>query len=247
MTTFLRPTVSTAQQDSYKSIRQYLVFMAYLAGVKLLLTFLPHMFRSPSQAAVFEWKFVGLWTLAGLVGVALSARTGFPTVWDRAISRRRRVALPVLLGVGFGVLAIATDALTSWTRIVAKQMDLTSIHIEWPASLLIYPGGAIIVEVVYRLLPIPLVLWLTSSLLWRGRGQTAAFWTLAALTSLIEPWGDLDMWKYGAMTATTIFAQDYALNFAQAWLFRKNGFGVSVLMRIVFYMIWHVGYGLLGG
>ena len=47
------------------------------------------------------------------------------------------------------------------------------------------------------------------------------------------------------MTAA-VFAQDYALNFAQVYLFRKSGFAASVHMRVVFYMIWHVAYGLCG-
>jgi hypothetical protein len=51
---------------------------------------------------------------------------------------------------------------------------------------LVYAGGAIIVEVFYRLIPIPLVI-LVSNVLLRGPWQQQVFWVLAALTSLVEP------------------------------------------------------------
>jgi len=247
MDTFLQPTALMPQHRTYSSIQTYMVLMSYLVLVKGLLIFFPQVFRSPTQAAVFEWKFIGLWTLAGLIGVTLSVRTGFPPLWNAAIPKTRRLLFPILLGVGFGVIAVATDVLTGWTDIVARKMGLTSIHIDWPASLIIYPGGAIIVDVIYRLLPIPLLLWLVSNLVLRGRGQVATFWMIAALTSFLEPWGDLGLWKHGAAMTTAVFAQDYALNLTQAYLFRRSGFVSSVMLRIAFYMIWHVAYGLLGG
>ena len=53
--------------------------------------------------------------------------------------------------------------------VAARGHDLPSIHIPFPASLLIYPGGAIIVCVLYYLVPIPLLTWLLSRFLWRAR------------------------------------------------------------------------------
>jgi len=36
---------------------------------------------------------------------------------------------------------------------------------------------------------------------------------------------------------------DYALNLAQVSLFRRGGFFATVLLRVSFYLIWHVVWG----
>jgi len=228
------------------SIRIYLGLMAYLVLVKLILTAFPAVFRSPAQASVFEWPLLALWTGLGLLGVWLSEKTGFPAAWGEKGSNRPRIVIPLLLGTGLGLLAIATDALTGWTKFVAAKMSLPTIHIAFPASVLIYPGGAIIVEVVYRLFLIPLLLWLVSTKLCRGRWQTEIFWVLAILTSLVEPSGDLGLRELGVGAMASVFLQDFGLNLAQAWLFRRYGFLAAILLRVFFYLVWHVLWGLRG-
>ena len=93
---------------------------------------------------------------------------------------------------------------------------------------------------------IPVLLWIVSSLLLRGRGREPTFWTIAALTSLLEPVGDLGLRDQGLPTMTAVFAQDYALNFTQAWFFRKWGFLAAIAVRVAFYAVWHVLPGLAG-
>ena len=231
------------------SLVVYAGLMAYLVAVKLVLTFLPDVFRSPVQAAVFAWPALAVWIVLGGVGVFLAERTGFPPPWGEPGSNRRRLWIPAATGLGLGALAIVTEKLTQWTEIVAAKMNLPSIHIAWPASALIYPGGAIIVEVVYRIFLIPLLLWLISSVILRGRQQERVFWILAALTSLLEPVSqDLHDAIAGPsrVAFAAVFAQDYALNFSQAWLFRRYGFLSAVLLRIVFYFVWHVAWSFAG-
>ena len=98
---------------------------------------------------------------------------------------------------------------------------------------------------LFRLLPIPLALWLISSLALRGRRQAEVFWVLAALTSLIEPVLQdlLGIAPETVSLALTQFVPDYALNFGQAALFRRYGFLAAIAMRVVFYLVWHVAYG----
>ena len=112
--------------------------------------------------------------------------------------------------------------------------------------MLFYPGGAILVEVVYRLLPVPLLLWLISNLLLRGRAQTGVFWVLALLSALIEPaTQDLDAFKFGGsvVLVASAFVPDYLLNLAQVVMFRRYGFLAAIFTRVCFYLIWHVAYG----
>lgn len=232
------------------SLWVYAGLMAYLASVKVVLTFFPAVFRSPSQAKVFAWPAIAIFTGVGLLGVYLADRTGFPAAWGGEISLRRRLLAPTLWGVGLGVLAIVTDLVTGWTQIAAKQMNLPSIHIAWPSSLLIYPGGAIIVEVIYRLFLIPALLWLISSAILRGRAQDRIFWILAVLTSLLEPLSqDLAGLLHGPGQAASaiVFVEDFALNFVQASAFRRLGFFSAIWVRVVFYLLWHVLWPAMGG
>ena len=153
------------------SLKVYPGLMAFLVGIKLTLTYFPQVFRSPAQTAVFEWKFLAIWTVTGLLGVMLAARTGFPSAWGEPGTNAKRVWLPLALGA----VAIITDIATGWSKLVAEKMHLPTIYIAFPASVLIYPGGAVIVEVIYRLLLIPLLLWLISSVILRGRHEQRIF------------------------------------------------------------------------
>ena len=48
--------------------------------------------------------------------------------------------------VALGSVAVGIDAATGWSAALAAQLEVPSINIPWPNSLLIYPGGAIIVD-----------------------------------------------------------------------------------------------------
>ena len=226
-----------------RSASIFLALMAYCVGVKLLLTLMPDVFRSPAQAAVFRWPFLLLWTVLGLAGVWLSSRTGFPAPGEGAMGDKRAFWIGTGLGLALGLCAIVTDKWTGWTSFVAARMGLPSIHISFPASLLIYPGGAVIVEILYRLFPIPFLLFLLGPVLRREGRQEIAFWVLALLLSLAEPIGDFGLRPLGAGVVAAVFLQDYALNLSQAWLFRKAGFLSAIWLRVVFYLVWHVAWG----
>jgi hypothetical protein len=90
---------------------------------------------------------------------------------------------------------------------------------------------------------IPLLLWLVSTLLLRGRWQQPIFWVLAALTSLIEPLTqDMEALALGAPMFAAVIARGFGLNFIQATLFRKYGWLAAILMRVAFYVVWHMLY-----
>jgi len=222
-----------------RSLRVFGALVAYLVLVKLCLLFLPSVLRSPAQAAVFGWPWLAAWAVLGAAGVWLAERTGFPPAWEPG-SLRSRVVDPTVWGLGFGFLAIATDAMTHWTAVIAAKLGQPSIHIPFPASVLVYPGGAIIVEILYRLFPIPAILWVFSKLRLGPEARERAFWALAILTSFAEPLGDLGIRDQGFATMAAVFAQDYALNFAQAVFFRKRGFLAAILLRVAFYVVWHI-------
>jgi hypothetical protein len=127
-----------------------------------------------------------------------------------------------------------------WTALFAQQNELQAFNAPFPGSILFYSGGAIIVEVFYRLLPIPLIMWLA-----RGRGGSVIFWILAVLTSLIEPvTQNLPQFRAETLAvALTMFTFDFGVNMSQATMFRRSGFLAAILVRVAFYLVWHVAYG----
>jgi hypothetical protein len=85
--------------------------------------------------------------------------------------------------------------------------------------------------------------FLVSNLLLRGRGQGATFWSIAALTSSVEGFTSRAFQHEHPVLAAEIFLEDYALNTSQAAVFRKCGFIPSALVRLVFYLVWHILWG----
>jgi hypothetical protein len=83
-----------------------------------------------------------------------------------------------------------------------------------------------------------------------GRGRTQTFWILAILSSAIEPGltqGPAVLAQTGGAIGPAVFAayavHSYAFNFAAAVSFGRYGLLAAVLVRLVYYLIWHVGYG----
>lgn len=225
------------------SVKVWLALMAYLALVKIIITFIPATFRHVSQAQVFTWPALGIFAALSAVGLGLAAKTGFPAVWDERLSYWQRLWLPSLIGLGYGILEVIFDLGTSYSAYQSAQQGGMRANIDFPASVLIYPGGAIIVEIIYRTLLIPLLLWLLATLALRGRGQQPLFWGLAILTSLIEPLTqDLGAWPLGIVMFAAIIAKGFGLNFLQAILFRKYGWLAAIIMRVAFYVVWHMLY-----
>jgi hypothetical protein len=226
------------------SVVAWLALVLYLLLVKLILvTFLPNAFADPAQAAPFGWAPLLIIAALGLIGAWLAPRTGFPEAWDRRVSNRERLLFPVLTGLAFSLVYVALDLGFNFTALQAARHGITQQYTGFLSMLLVFSAGAIIVEVIYRLFPIPVLLWFGSNLLLKGKGQVQMFWVLAALTSLLEPlgmWADLQILPIGLMVFLGVAL--YSINFTQAVFFRRYGFLASILVRLSFYLVWHVLY-----
>ena len=42
------------------------------------------------------------------------------------------------------------------------------------------------------------------------------------------------------------FGQDYLLNLVQVWSYRRAGWVSAVVLRVAFYLVWHVLWGRFG-
>jgi len=232
------------------AVLTWLALVAYLMVAKLLsLTLIPITFRGAGQEHLFDWTSLAVYAALGLVGVVLAARTGFPAAWDARVSNRQRLLIPALVGLGLGTLAIPIDLLTGGTERLAVVIGQPSFNIDFPGSLLAYSAGGILVDVQYRLFAVPLLLWLVSNVLLRGRGQVPTFWATAAISTLLEPLTQgvaLFILGGGAITLGMLAAYmvtALSLNFAQVLFYRRYGLVASVLVRQAYYLVWHILYG----
>ncbi len=171
----------------------------------------------------------------GLVGVGLSERTGFPDIWDTRVPITHRLLIPLLLGMAFGL----------GFRVLGLGQSLPDPEQPpFPASIPYFLYGAGLSEILFRLFPMPLLVWLISNLLLRGRAQASVSWGAAGLSSLLEPLsqvGAMLLLGVGSGPAIAfIFALILSVNLVQGWLFRACGFGASLVMRLAFYSVWHI-------
>ena len=125
---------------------------------------------------------------------------------------------------------------TGLSRLNAETFGVPSTDIDFPASVLVYSAAAGYVEIIFRLLPIPLFMWLTSNLILRGRGRTPVFWVLAVLTSLIEPLSNVSTRVLPPVPFLFVLMQSFGINMAQAITFRRQGFLAAIIVRVAFYV-----------
>lgn len=180
--------------------------------------------------------------LAGLVGLFFWTLTARPGLWDSELGITRKALAPLTLGAVLGAVNIAADLQTHLTTLVAAQMHLPTIHIAFPLSIPIYFGGAILVTILYYFVLLPPLYWLIA----RRFDERAVYWTLGALFALVEPaTQDLgEIAHYGWLAAPGL-ACDLALNLGQVALLRRSGLVAAILLRVGYYAVWHVIYGLI--
>ncbi|MGH3389300.1 MAG: hypothetical protein ACRDOO_10530, partial [Actinomadura sp.] len=185
------PKALRAGTSTRWSLVLYLALMVYLVLVKVVLELASVKVIVPWQATAFSWPMIGFLALAGGCSVWLGPRAGLPGLWDASISPRKWLLLPAVVGLGLGVVNLIFQAFTGYVQIEAANAP--SINVPFPESIVFYSGGAVVVESLYRLIPITLPLWLIANVILRNRGQAPVFWVLALLTSVIEPAGQLSL------------------------------------------------------
>ena len=229
--------------DGINSAIVWLLLVAFLITVRVLVyAFYPNAFNDPEQASFFSWPSLAILAVLGLVGVYFCHLTGFPPAWSFDSPLLRWLA-PVLIGVAFGLLYVGLDKSTGFTALANAYHHVTTQFVGVVPSILIFTGGAIISELVFRLFPIPMLLWLISRLAFRKRWPEQVFWVLAILTSLLEPVSQYSfLLSSVAATGILVIFAGFAFNVVQAGFFRRYGFLAAITVRVAFYMVWHVAY-----
>jgi hypothetical protein len=213
------------------SVLIYAGLIAFVVAVKVAFTLWPVALASEGQASDLTWAALTVFALLGGVGVALLRPGGFPGAWDREISLARRILLPLGMGVGAGLLL----------RLLNRVHSFGLPNVAFPMSVLLYPLGAVLVQIQLRLFPAPLLVWLIGVLLLRRRWPNAVFWCVALGLSVVEPLMQQSGLPPMPLAWTVVLMLFVGLeNLGEMLLFRRAGFLAPLTMRLGFYAIWHI-------
>jgi hypothetical protein len=180
---------------------------------------------------------IGLGVL-GFIAVYFQSIAGYAKIWDRRVSNNKRFLFPFLIGVFFGLLDLVI------VEMVLPHPPHTSLPPytqPFPYSLLLYPSGAMYVELLYRFLPLTLVGVLASSLTTK-RNSNLIFFLFAVLTSLIEPFSQLPDGATWFLVYSVL--SGFVFNVLQALYLRNAGFLAALTIRLGHYFIWHILLGM---
>jgi hypothetical protein len=216
-----------------------------VAATGLFITFVGAGLEDDPRKALFGLIPVVLFALLGALGVYLSSLVGLPAALDLRVTNRSRFFYPALVGLFLGIVSIVIELLSGGIDFVLREMAWDRFNAPLPGSLLLYSAGAVILEVVYRLLPIPLLMWVASKLGYPDRLKLFLFWSLAVLTSVLEPAGQT-AFAFDAGrpdVALSQFALGFVYNLAQAYWFLRAGFLAAISLRWGHYAVWHIIYG----
>lgn len=235
----MRAEISPARRDAlYFILGPALITLAAVAAFQ----FHPWPVPLPSQAQLLQPAPAGVVLLLGLAGAWLSNRAGLPSAPSLRDGPRWRRLLIVAVGSGlvFGVALFGIDAATGLSVGAAKALGVSWINVPAPQSLAHYGAAGVLLECIYRIFPIPLLMWLVARVMLKGRADGPVFWTLALLTSLIEPASNLALARPGAAAALgMLVVVAFAANLFEAFEFRRHGWPAPILFRLAFYGVWH--------
>lgn len=221
----------------------YLGLIIVLVVLRLILYVLPAEFVLAGQESMLSWPSIIVIALLGVIGMVLAPRAGFAEMWGGEVENRHRLIVPGLVGLGFGVLSVVLDML---------QPLGSEIQIKFPASLVVYPLGGILEEIVFRLFLTTGLVWLGSTVILRGRGQKPVFWVVAVAVGLLYAILQLGAYTTIAEEVTLLIGVRFLVQIGvyfvvAAYLYRRYGFLAAVIMRMGDYLIWHIIWGALIG
>jgi hypothetical protein len=194
------------------------------------------------EDADFE-RFIG--TMSPIVAVAVAGAVGSAALavldaagWVGSDPTRKGLARSTLLALGLGVAIIVADSVFGFGE---------NINVAWPASLLFYPVMAFIAEVAFHLAPLALIV--TVARRWTGRvpGRSGVLVPIAGVALFESIYQVLGSSSDGVSRWLLAYLGLHMTAFAIAGVtgLRRYGFGAMMWLRLTYYAIWHVAWGVL--
>src|SRR3984885_1409616 len=200
------------------------------------------------QARSYDPRFFVPVLALGGAGVWLSSRIGPPSAppFSDGRSWARLLMVSGLAGLGLLGISAAWDLEFGLSRIAAQAIGQTAINTPFPASIAHYAFGAVIEECLGRLIPIPILAWLIGTGALRGRHRIAVFWTVGVLASIVEPLSQATpLAAHAPGLAWIVGITECSGTLVLLEPFRRLGWPILILARLVQELGWHVAWPLI--
>lgn len=225
----------------------YFTLIVILIIVHYVIVLNPDVEMLQSQRAMWSWAAIGCIGFLGFVGVVLLNFTGIKGLWDTDVEIKQKVLYPFLIGLPLGIIFSVYDHLTGVTALVSASAGVESIHTPFPYSIAHYLAGAIFTNIIYYLILIPIVVFLVSTKLLKGKGEGIVFWSIGIPLSLVEPLTNpgINVLTQLGVISFPILIFSLFFNLLSVWLIRKYGFISAIILRIGFYTVYHILYPII--
>lgn len=225
-------STGTYEQDLRTQYGLYLgVSLAVLAFVGFL-----HLSGDPVFQPYFgdsnPLLMAGFYVLLGVLLFRVHLSKGWLRVYRKG--KHRGFVVSSALAVLFGGVIIIVDLLVPFPA---------DINVSFPQSLLFYPAIGFIVEIIFHLLPLTLLLafFLLGVKKW---SFDKIIWPAIIIVSLLEPVYQVIL-LLGREVSVYVALHIFLINLTQLWLFKCYDFLSMYLFRLVYYLVWHIGWGSL--
>jgi hypothetical protein len=133
--------------------------------------------------------------------------------------------------------------------IIMILMDLKIVfpadtNVPLPASMLFYPAIGFFVEVLFHLLPLTLLMTVLTTV-FKSAAHDHILWASLLLVALLEPAYQV-LWmanRFPAWAAVYVGLHVFVINLIQLVIFKQYGFLSMYSFRLVYYLVWHIGWG----
>lgn len=232
--------------QSNKNFICYFILIGIVIIVHYVIVLNPDISILSGQRAIFSWPAIGVLGSLGLLSVFLLNFTKLKGLWDANVGINQKLIYPLIIGLLFGAIQVIYDLITGLNAMDAASMGVESLNVAFPYSIPLYFGGAVITNIIYYLILIPIVVFFVSTKLLKGKAEGIVFWSIGILVALIEPLtnpGINYFTQHGAMGIPVILFV-LLFNLLSIWHIMKFGFISAIFLRVGDYIFWHILYGL---
>jgi len=142
------------------------------------------------------------------------------------------------------VILASVMVLVDLNKIVFSE----NINILFPKSLLFYPVIGFVAEIIFHIFPFTLLVLLAVYFL-KKPNKNKIIWISILIVSLIEPiFHIVNMGsgrQYSFWLLGYIGIHIYLFNLLQLYTLKRNGFIAMYLLRMIYYLIWHILWGYM--
>lgn len=195
--------------------------------------------RSLNYPDLRLWEFENILLVSiGIPFLFLLPKANLKFIGGDQLTVKQEIFIPACIGIIFGLLDLLV---IEFILPHARHTSLPPYTQPFPYSVFLYFSGALEIELFYRLIPIAVVLFIFNKFK-EGKYYNQAFFVIAILTSLREPLEQMPGGPGWFIVYSLITG--FAMNYLQAYFFKKQSFISSLSIRLGHYLIWHILNGV---